>query len=302
MPWKVEWAAKWKVGGVLVEGAGKDHSTRGGSRDVANHISKEVFNYEPPFDIPYEFLLAGGKKMSSSKGRGSSAKEISDLVPTKILRLALLGKDINQQINFDPQGDTIPVLYDQYDKLAENFWAGTKDDYARLFELIHFPRNLPPSVFLQRFSQVAFMVQMPHLEVEAEVEKIKGSPLTTEDKTELAERAKYAKRWLAEYAPEKFVYELQNTLPDAAKSLSEAQKKALGELLLYMEMRPQMPSGEELHKKLHEIKEAQGIAPSELFKSIYLIFLGKTHGPQAGWFLSALERDFVLKRIKEASI
>ena len=302
LPWKVEWAAKWKVGGVLVEGAGKDHSTRGGSRDVANHISKEVFNYEPPFDIPYEFLLAGGKKMSSSKGRGSSAKEISDLVSTKIFRLALLGKDINQQINFDPDGDTIPVLYDQYDKLAENFWAGTKDDYARLFELIHFPRNLPPPVFLPRFSQVAFMVQMPHLEVEAEVEKIKGSPLTKEDKTELKERILYAKKWLAEYAPEKFVYELQNTLPDAAKSLSEAQKKALGELLLYMEMRPQMPSGEELHKKLHEIKETQGIAPSELFKSIYLIFLGKTHGPQAGWFLSALERDFVLKRIKEASI
>ena len=146
------------------------------------------------------------------------------------------------------------------------------------------------------------MVQMPHLEVEAEVEKIKGSPLTTEDKTELKERILYAKKWLAEYAPEKFVYELQNTLPDAAKSLSEAQKKALGELLLYMEVRPQMPSGEELHKKLHEIKETQGIAPSELFKSIYLIFLGKTHGPQAGWFLSALERDFVLKRIKEASI
>ncbi|MBI2004768.1 lysine--tRNA ligase [Patescibacteria group bacterium] len=328
LPWKVEWAAKWKVGGVLVEGAGKDHSTRGGSRDVANHISKEVFNYEPPFDIPYEFLLAGGKKMSSSKGRGSSAKEISDLVPTKIFRLALLGRDINQQINFDPEGDTIPVLYDQYDKLALSYWAGVKDDYARLFSYLFEPtaesagerssgllarpqspggqgearpflRRIPPPVFLPRFSQVAFIVQMPHLKVEVEVEKIKGGALTAEDKTELKERASYAKKWLAQYAPERFVYELQKTLPDAANSLSDAQKKALGELLRYIEVSPQMPSGDDLHKKLHEIKEGQGIAPAELFKAIYLAFLGKTHGPQAGWFLSALERDFVLSRLVE---
>src|SRR6185312_6863624 len=149
------WPAKWKVYGVMVEGGGKDHSTKGGSRDVGNHIAREVYRYEPPFDIPYEFFLVGGKKMSSSKGRGSSAKDIAALVPPKILRLALLGKDINQAINFDPEGDTIPVLYDQYDKLAENFWAQTKDDYARLFEFIHPDRKIPQQSALPRFSQVA---------------------------------------------------------------------------------------------------------------------------------------------------
>ena len=40
--WKVDWAAKWIVIGVDVEGAGKDHSTKGGSRDVAKHIVKEM--------------------------------------------------------------------------------------------------------------------------------------------------------------------------------------------------------------------------------------------------------------------
>src|SRR3990167_9430389 len=155
--WKVEWPAKWKVNGVMVEGAGKDHSTKGGSRDVGNHISKEVFNYEPPFDVPYEFFLVGGKKMSSSKGRGSSAKEIAALVPAKIFRLALLGKEINQQVNFDPEGDTIPVLYDQYDKLALGYQIVKYDDYARLFELIH-PKTsrtvLDVSMSMPRFSQV----------------------------------------------------------------------------------------------------------------------------------------------------
>src|SRR3990167_4471149 len=76
------------------EGGGKDHSTKGGSRDVANHISRDVFGYEPPFDMPYEFFLVGGKKMSSSKGHGSSAKEISDLFSSPLVRLSLIGKDI----------------------------------------------------------------------------------------------------------------------------------------------------------------------------------------------------------------
>lgn len=292
-PFKVEWPAKWKVVGVQVEGAGKDHSTKGGTRDVAAHIAKEVFAYETPLNIPYEFFLVGGKKMSSSKGRGSSAKEIASLVPAKILRLALIGKDIMQAFNFDPEGDTIPVLYDQYDKLAENFWAGNKDDYARLFEMIHPERKMPQKSALPRFSQVAFAVQMPHLDIDKEFPEA--------DSSELHERAEYAKRWLAEYAPEKFVFKLQDELPEAAQNFSDVQKKALATLRLHLKSSPTMPSGEDLHHFLHGLKESEPILPAELFSAIYLSFLGKPMGPKAGWFLSVLPRDFVLKRLDEAT-
>lgn len=282
LPWKVEWPAKWKVTGTQVEGAGKDHSTCGGARDVANHIAREVFRYEPPFDVPYEFFLIGGQKMSSSKGRGSSAKEIAELVPAKILRLAILGKDITQAINFDPEGDTIPVLYDQYDRLAENYWSGTKDDYARLFELIHPTRSLPALQSLPRFSQVAFIVQMPHMDLYKEFPEA--------DRIELGERAVYAKRWLETCAPEKYVFKLQDTFPEAARTLDTKQREAIQALVDFMESNPHA-SAEELQAKLHEVKE---------FKAVYLAFLAKVSGPKAGWFLAALPRDFVLKRLKEA--
>lgn len=284
LPWKVEWPAKWKVMHVDIEGAGKDHSTKGGSRDVANHISKEVFKYEPPFDAPYEFFLVGGKKMSSSKGQGSSAKEISDLVPAKILRLALLSKDPMHAFSFDPEGDTIPVLYDLYDKLAGEYWAGTRDDFSRLFEYVHPGRAVPAQSVLPRFSQVAFMVQMPHLDIYKEFPEA--------DRAELDERARYAAHWLEAYAPEKFVFKLQDTLPDAAKTLPDASKAALRALHDFVAARSAMPGGEELHAELHKSKE---------FKAIYLAFLGKESGPKAGWFLSVLPRDFVLKRLAEAS-
>src|SRR6185295_2400197 len=112
--------------------------------------------------------------------------------PAKIFRLALLGKDISQQFNFDPEGDTIPVLYDLYDKLAEGYRTTKDDDYARLFEFIHPEKKLPPEdVFMPRFSQIAFITQMPHLNIEKEAERIKGSPLTEADMLELGERAEY---------------------------------------------------------------------------------------------------------------
>lgn len=298
-PFKVEWAAKWKVVGVELEGAGKDHSTKGGARDVASHIAKEIFAHEPPVDVPYEFLLVGGKKMSSSKGEGSRANEIATLVPMKIFRLALLHKDPMQQFNFDLEGDTIPLLYDLYDKLAESYWGGVvDDDYARLFTLIH-QGKVPGKRFLPRFSQVAHLVQMPHLDIHKEAERLKDSALSAEDIEELEERTQHAGRWLSDYAPEKYVFKVQSSLPEAARSLSAAQKSALGSLAQYVASGEM--SGEALHHQLHEIKESQGIAPAELFGAIYLSFLGKTHGPKAGWFLSVLDKQFVQRRLEEAS-
>ncbi|MBI3443175.1 lysine--tRNA ligase [Candidatus Woesebacteria bacterium] len=40
LPWKVEWPCKWKVIGVTIEGAGKDHMSAGGSHDFAKLNSK----------------------------------------------------------------------------------------------------------------------------------------------------------------------------------------------------------------------------------------------------------------------
>jgi len=304
LPWKVEWAAKFKALGVDIEGAGKDHATKGGARDVADRISREVFQYEPPFDIKYEFFLIAGKKMSSSKGKGASARDIADILPPKIFRLALIGKDVHQQVNFDPEGDTIPVLFDTYDTFAQHYFDGERDDYHRLFQFIHPPtkegKREIAHAFPPRFSQVAFIVQMPHLNLLEEVEKMKGTPLNEEDKEEAQMRAEYAKKWLAIYAPLDFKFELQTEVPEAAKNFSAEQKKALKEVLVYIESTQKL-DGQELHTKLHEIWKEAGLQAQEFFSALYLSFLGKPSGPKAGWFLSVLKRKYLLKRLEEVS-
>ena len=300
LPWKVEWAAKFKVLGVDIEGAGKDHSTRGGSREISEAIAREVFNYQPPFNIPYEFFQVGGKKMSSSKGAGSSSREIADLLPPELLRLLLLGKNYKQVIEFIPDGDTIPVLYDTYDKMAEAYFQKEENDYSRIFKLLHINREEKlKDRFLPRFSQIAFVVQMPHFDNYEAVEKMKEVPLTAEDKEEVDYRETYAKGWLKQYAPEDYRYELQDKkIPAGAKNLSQKQRKALGIILEYIKSQKEL-DGQLLHTKLHDIKKETGIDPKELFSAIYLSFLGKDHGPKAGWFLSVLDKKFLEKRLGE---
>lgn len=299
--WKADWAAKWVVQNVDIEGAGKDHSTKGGSRDAAAHIARDLFMYEPPFDVPYEFFLVGGKKMSSSKGRGSSAQDMSELFPPEVFRLALIGKGINQQVDVDPEGDSVPRMYDWHDDLAELVRSGTASDFTRLYAYTKLPEQRAGSEasWILRFSQVAFLAQMPHISLLDEAARVKGSSLTDEEIRLLEERETYALHWLSTYAPEAHQYRLQEKLPEGLE-LSPAQKSAL--LLLAEFIEEGERTGEELHEKLHELKSEVPIPPKELFQALYRVFLNRDSGPKAGWFLSVLPREYVARMLREASV
>ncbi len=305
LPWKVEWAAKFRVFGVDVEGGGKDHSTKGGSRDIAEAISREIFSKEPPLNIPYEFFQVAGKKMSSSKGAGSSSREIADLLPPEVLRLLLLQKEPQRVIEFMPDGDTVPVLFDTYDKFAHGYFNGDTTDYSRMFRLMHNPaiRDDLKEYFAPRFSQVAYLSQMQHLNIEKEAEHLIERPLSDLDKKELRRRIDYAKIWINTYAPEDYKFEIKETVPESARELSDIQKKALSEVLTYIEGAEITADGtfdgQAMHSTLHAIKEKTGIEPREFFEAIYLSILGRKSGPKAGWFLSVMEKDFLVKRLKE---
>jgi lysyl-tRNA synthetase class 1 len=302
LPWKVEWAAKFSVMDVDIEGGGKDHSTKGGAREIADAISREVFNREPPLNIPYEFFNVAGKKMSSSKGAGSSSREVADLLPPHILRLLLIQKDPKRVIEFIPDGDTVPILFDTYDKFAEAYFAGVKDDFTRLFTFIHLPgdRNTIIKRILPRFSMIVYLVQMPHIDIEKQIEQEEGRALEKADTLELEMRKKYALKWLDTYAPEDYKFKIQKELPKRALNFSALQKDAIGKILLFMESEKNL-DGQKLHNKLHEIKTSLNIEPKQFFSAIYLSILGKESGPKAGWFLSVLPREFLIKRFKEVT-
>ncbi len=140
LPFNVDWAAKWSHFGITIEGCGKDLGTKGGSRDRSNAISREVYDREPPINVHYEFLNVGGRKMSTSKGSGAAAHEMADLLPPELIRFLFLRHKPKKALDFDPGGDAIPGLFDEFDRLAaatagQPFRGELPADHERIFRL-----------------------------------------------------------------------------------------------------------------------------------------------------------------------
>jgi len=298
LPWKVEWPAKWHVLGVHIEGAGKDHNAAGGSREIGRRIAEEIFKSPEPFNVPYEFFNLAGKKMSSSKGLGASSKEVSDMLPPKMLKLLMIRKQPNQPIDFNPEGNTIPNLFDEYDRLADHYFKRHPEPFAgfaRTFQLSQIDARKPPTdLWEMRFSVLSFVVQMPHLNLQTEAENLKGGKLTADEQKEVEERAHYVRQWLSNFADASFKFEILKTAPTL--ELAADQKQALAALRTALSDAKLPWEGAKIHEAIHAVKAAEGIEPKRLFQPLYQLFLGRTSGPQIGWFLSTMDRQFVIER------
>ena len=307
LQYKTEWAAKWWILGVSVEGAGKDHMTKGGSHDVASAICDRVFGSRTPYPIPYEWFLVGGRKMSTSKGIGVAAGELVEILRPELARFLMVRPHYKQQINFDPAGETVPTLYDEYDRAAAAYFGQTEGKTAAEAELLrdhartfYFSRTdgEQPRAYRMRFAKVAYLMQMPTVNVEEVAAQEHGAPLTEADRAELGRRMEDVRRWLATYAPEHYRFQVQPSLPPVA--LSPDQRRFLARLADIIETKDAWP-GEELHAQVHALKGELNLPAKEAFGAIYLAFLGKPSGPQAGWFLASLDRAFVLSRLRDAA-
>lgn len=300
LQWKVDWAAHWKVIGITVEGAGKDHMSEGGSHDLSSAICEQVLEYPTPFSFIYEWFLAkGGAKMSSSKGVGASAAEVSETMPPELLKFLLVRTPYRRAIIFDPnESNTVLDLYDEYDRFATVYYKeGTTNDYGRIWELSQVGPFSKEPVFLPRFRDVVNYIQSPSVDIFAKFAEIKGAPLTKEDKQELEKRIKYAKIWLNTYAPEE--QKVGVIAENVEVDLSSEQKKFL-KLALEL-LNKDWPNPDDLQQALYETAKAEGIPPRKAFQAIYLALTGKTFGPKAAWFLLEADRNLVTNRFEKLS-
>src|SRR5574338_1173069 len=309
LPWNVEWAAQWSFFGVTIEPCGKDLATAGGSRDRSDAIAREVFDREAPLNVSYEFLNIGGKKMSTSKGRGAAAHEIAEVVPPEQLRLLFLRPRPNHAIEWDPDGtDQIPRLFDAFDQFAADT-AGREvkgelpPEPERLFAAALPDPGADPAAaaaaFRPAFSHLALLAQIPGVDLRARVEAEKGSALDAREVALLDERLAAARAWLESYAPDRARLAVQrDALPDAAAGLPDAERRTLARLAAAL---PERWDGETLQAAIFEAARQEGLPAGRMFAALYLAFLGQPHGPRAGWLLAGLERGFVLERLRQAA-
>jgi lysyl-tRNA synthetase class 1 len=311
LPWNLEWAAQWSLFGVTIEPCGKDLSTAGGSRDRSDAIAREVFEREPPLNVPYEFLNIGGKKMSTSKGRGAAAHTMAEVVPPEQLRFLFLRPRPNHAIDFDPDGtDQIPRLFDEFDRFAAAT-AGReiKGELAPGFDATFRYSLLDPAadvveeaaLFRPAFNHLAMLVQIPGVDVAARAAAEKGSALTARETAVLDERAAAARAWLDAYAPERAVVRVQEVLPPPAADLDDAQRAFLAGLADSVGGDAPAVAGDAWQDAIFAAAAESGLPAGRAFDAIYRVFLGRPNGPRAGWLLASLDPVFVVGRLREAS-
>jgi lysyl-tRNA synthetase class 1 len=309
LPWNLEWAAKWGLLGVTIEGCGKDLATSGGSRDRSDAISREVFEVEPPRNVAYEFLNVGGKKMSTSKGKGAAAHTIAEVLPPEQLRFLFLRPRPSQVIEFDPEGDTIPRLFDEFDRIAAAT-AGREvkgelpADHERLFAY----SLLGPSpdvaaaaaAFRPAFAHLAMLLQIPGVDIAERMEAEKGAPLSERETAILDERTASARAWLESYAPERArLVVRRDALPAEVADLDAGQRAYLAALAAAAaDGRPS--SGDAWQTLIFGVAGECELAAGRAFGALYASFLGRPNGPRAGWLLASLEPAFVVERLRAA--
>jgi lysyl-tRNA synthetase class 1 len=309
LPWNLEWAAQWSLFGVTIEPCGKDLSTAGGSRDRSDAIAREIYEREPPLNVPYEFLNIGGKKMSTSKGRGAAAHTIAEVIPPEQLRFLFLRPKPNHAIEFDPDGtDQIPRLFDEFDKFAAAT-AGreVRGELPPGYEATFRYSLLDPgadvaaeaAAFRPAFSHLALLAQVPGVDVAARVDAEKGSALDDRERAILDERVAAARAWLDAYAPERAVVKVQETIPAETADLGPTERRFLASLA-DAASDARLETGDAWQDAIFRTAAAADLEPKGAFTALYLAFLGRSNGPRAGWLLASLETTFVIDRLREA--
>ncbi len=297
LPWKLEWCAKWRTFPVTIEGAGQDHSTKGGSRDVAMACLRAIFGQAPPLNCPYDFFLVGGAKMSSSKGVGVTSRDMANFLPPDVLRFLMIRTAPRQHVNFEPTEVHIIKVFNEFDRVRHRMAHDPKmtADEKRVYELSQVRPE--PEYWAADFQLVTALIQMPHLDAARELEKRKGSPFTDLERQHLEQRMRAAQYWLNHYATEEEKTRLQESLPARAEQLTATQ---VGFLRVLADLLREAPWQEDaLQTAVFNAARLTSIDQPSAFKSIYRVLLDREAGPKAGNLLSFLDRAFVIRRCTE---
>lgn len=295
LPWKLEWVAKWATFPVTIEGAGEDHNTKGGSRDVAAQCLKAIYNREPPQNIPYGFILIGGAKMSSSKGLGVAARQVADFLPPEILRFLMIRTRPKSQANFDPTEDALVKLFNEFDRSHLKSFSDPKyPPYEKTnYLLSEVPGEGTGPFFDAEFQLVLALVQMPHLDIVEQFQRIKGAPLTDIERRHLDKRIHAARYFIEHLAAPEERLTLQTTPPPAAAELSAVQRAFLRELATHLGTCPW--NGEAIQAAVFDAARLTPIDQPTAFLAFYRVLLNNTKGPKAGNFLAFLKREDVVR-------
>jgi lysyl-tRNA synthetase class 1 len=295
--WRLDWPARWWLLGVQAEPFGRDHATKGGSYDTGAALVKDIFGGQAPLPLPYNFINQTGetKKMSKSAGNVITAADLLEMLPPEVVWFFLLRYAPDKQLFFD-EGPTLMRLVDEFGELLAK--PDKTDSDKQLLDLcLHGVEQ--PTVSRVPFSHLVASYQAALKDVDRTLDIIRRTEhaqVVEEDADTIRDELRFIDAWLEKRAPADVKFALREHVdPD---EFNDAEKQYLAQLADKIAAAPADADGDWFHKAIYEFKDTAGLAPKELFSTLYRALIGQQSGPRAGWFLSILPRDWLIKRLK----
>ncbi len=297
LDWRLDWPGRWWLQKVAVEPSGRDHMTKGGSYDTGVQIVREVFGAEPPYPVAYDFINMVGdtKKMSASKGTGLDAVQGAKLMPPEVVRYFILQSPPSKRLYFDPIHGVVKLM----DEFAEFAAKTDKSEAEEQLWNICTRGSKERNVSQVPFSHLVASYQAALKDADKTLEIIgrtEYKDVVTAEADIIKRELNFIDGWLQTRAPEDVKFELAEQV-DASK-FTDVQKAFMAELADKIADAPADADGEWFHKAIYNLKDTTGLEPKELFTTLYQALIAKTAGPRAGWFLSMLPQDWLIKRLK----
>ncbi len=319
LPWRLDWPAKWSWIGVTCEPFGKDHGTSGGSYSTGRKFS-EMFGYEPPHPLTYEWIsLKGVGAMSSSTGVTIGPMDVLELVPSEILRYLISRSKPGKHLEFNT-GDLLLNLADEYERACLSF---TTSDETKAEELSKRQRVLKEEAEGSvRYSQIeieaevdeSFKIPFRHLCMLAQIRTNDYDVWTALEKTgyissakepseKLCEKLLKIRNWInSDHFPHELRIKISTSINfELINDFDMPLKEYLGELRRMLTGIGEWNS-ENISQAITVPAKNLNLNLGEVYSLLYIIFLGKSSGPKLARLLQELDKESVCELISQALI
>ncbi|AWB27756.1 lysine--tRNA ligase [Halococcoides cellulosivorans] len=295
LPWRFEWPAQWALYGVDFEPFGKDHAE--GSWPSGEHVARDVFDIDPPVPMVYEWFTVDGDALSSSSGTIVTVDEVLDVLEPEVVRYFFL-KDPTTQRDFSIAH--LDQLVDEFDRLeAVYHGAAEADEDERAYAEQAYPLLVEdPDAERVRipytFAAVLAMTDDP--ELRETIARREGhipddaSDAVVDDALARVERAR---EWTRR-TDNAFNYDLKRQERPAV-DLTPGVGAALDRIA---DAVASEADGEHIQEEIYEAADSEGVEVQAVFEAAYRLLFDKPEGPRLGPFLAALDRAFVVDRLR----
>lgn len=299
LQWKVDWPMRWMVEKVTFETGGIDHSAANGSKAVSEKVAREIFNYEPPVYIPYNFIgiKGGGAKMSSSKGNVLTITDLLKVYDKNIIWWFYARFDNMHAFDIALDNDVIRY-YSEYDRWVKLYFNGNIDEKNK--SIIDLTEVKEEYLNYPNFSYLSTFLPIVNYDVKLLKQLLLKENIDVECK-EFDERLELAKYWVENYGVDYQVKLLDEKNTDFYNTLNDLEKKWLNKTIELI--KKDYATTDDLQTALYDVVK-EDVSLEELktsqkryFQILYNMFLGLDKGPKLGLFLMAVDKNKILELI-----